>query len=92
MKKKLEKIFDEATPNELDQFSDALGAPEASGEELAAIKSKVYARLETKKKKRAPAKIWLRAGIVAACVAVVLSFVVILSLWLDDTQLHGIFP
>ena len=41
MKKKLEKIFDEATPNELDQFSDALGAPEASGEELAAIKSKV---------------------------------------------------
>ena len=52
MKKKLEKIFDEATPNELDRFSDALGAAEASGEELAAIKSKVYARLEIKKKKR----------------------------------------
>ena len=74
MKKKLNKIFDEATPNELEQFSDALGAAEASDEELAAIKSKVYARLEIKKKKRAPAKIWLRAGIVAACVAVVMSF------------------
>ena len=71
MKKKLEKIFDEATPNELEQFSDALGAAEASDEELAAIKSKVYARLEIKKKKRAPAKVWLRAGMVAACVAVV---------------------
>ncbi|MBP3369775.1 MAG: hypothetical protein J6L85_03385 [Clostridia bacterium] len=86
MKKKLNKIFDEATPNELEQFSDALGAAEASDEELAAIKSKVYARLEIKKKKRAPAKIWLRAGIVAACVAVVMSFVLILSLWLDDSD------
>lgn len=73
MKKKLKKIFDEATPNELDRFSDALGVAEASDEELAAIKSKVYARLEIKKKKRAPSKIWLRAGIVAACVAVIVS-------------------
>ena len=86
MKKKLNKIFDEATPNELEQFSDALGVSEESDEELAAIKSKVYARLEIKKKKRAPAKVWLRAGIVAACVAVVLSFVLILSLWLDDSD------
>ena len=39
MKKKLNKIFDEATPNELERFSDALGAPEASGEELANLKS-----------------------------------------------------
>ena len=75
MKKKLNKIFDEATPNELDRFSDALGAPEASGEELAAIKSKVYAHLETKKKKRAPAKIWFRVGIIAACVALVIGVI-----------------
>ena len=86
MKKKLNKIFDEATPNELDRFSDALGAPEASDEELAAIKSKVYARLETKKKKRAPAKIWLRAGIVAACVAVVVSAMMLLPLLFDDSK------
>jgi hypothetical protein len=86
MKKKLNEIFDEATPNELEQFSDALGAPEASGEELANLKSKVYARFEIKKKKRAPAKIWLRVGMIAACVAVAVSAMMLLPLLFDDSQ------
>ena len=49
MKKKLNEIFDEAKPQELDQFSDELMAPELPDEVLASLKGKVYAKTNIKK-------------------------------------------
>ena len=44
MKKKLNEIFDEAKPQELDQFSDELMAHELSEEVLASVNGKVYSK------------------------------------------------
>lgn len=49
MKKKLNEIFDEAKPQEFDQFSDELNAPELPDEVLASVKGKVYAKTKLKK-------------------------------------------
>ena len=48
MKKKLNEIFDEAKPQEFDQFSDELNAPELPDEVLASVKGKVYAKTKLK--------------------------------------------
>ena len=45
MKKKLNEIFDEAKPKELDQFSDELNAPELPDEVLASVKVLLNTRL-----------------------------------------------
>lgn len=71
MKKKLNEIFDEATPNELEAFRDNLTAPKLSEEELSSIKSKVYSKIEIKQAKKRSGALWMRAGIIAACVALV---------------------
>ncbi|MBQ5634095.1 MAG: hypothetical protein IIV11_04340, partial [Clostridia bacterium] len=71
MKKKLNEIFDEMSPSELEAFGDALSAPELEEKELAAIKERVHATLKIKKK-RSPARVWLRVGIIAACLAVII--------------------
>ena len=73
MKKKLNEIFDEISPSELEPFGENLSAPKLEDNELATIKNKVYAKLEingTKKIKRSSARLWLRVGIIAACMAV----------------------
>lgn len=84
MKKKLNEIFDEMSPSELEAFGDALSAPELEEKELAAIKERVHATLKIKKK-RSPARVWLRVGIIAACLAVVVGTMVLLPLFFDDS-------
>ena len=60
MKKKLNEIFDEAKPQEFDQFSDELNAPELPDEVLASVKGKVYAKTKLKSKKKNNGGIWMR--------------------------------
>lgn len=76
MKKKLNEIFDEAKPEELDQFSDELKAPELSPEVLASVKGKVYAKTKLKKEKKNNKNVWLRFGAIAACFLLIVSVII----------------
>ena len=79
MKKKLNELFDQATPRELDGFSDALNAPALSDETLASIKNKVYTKTKLNpepkrvQKPRTPRMIWLRVGALAACLCLIVT-------------------
>lgn len=80
MKKKLNEIFDEAKPQELDIFSDELNAPKIPDDVLASIKGKVYAK--TKLKKNNNKNLWLRFGAIAACfIAVVAATALIIPMF-----------
>ena len=83
MKKKLNEIFDEMSPSELEAFGDALSAPELEEKELAAIKERVHATLKVKKK-RSPSRVWLRVGIIAACLAVVVGVLAVMLMPKDN--------
>lgn len=89
MKKKLNEIFDEAKPQELDQFSDELKAPELSPEVLASVKGKVYTKTNLKKEKKTAKSVWLRFGTIAACFVLILSAVIVVPMLRED---HGVEP
>ena len=90
MKKKLNEIFDEAKPQELDQFSDELKAPELSPEVLASVKGKVYAKTNLKKEKKTTKSVWLRFGAIAACFLLIVSAVIVVPMLREDEP--GIIP
>lgn len=80
MKKKLNEIFDEAKPQEFDQFSDELNAPELPDEVLASVKGKVYAKTKLKSKKKNNGGIWMRVGAIAACFLLIVSAVIVVPM------------
>ena len=80
MKNKLNEIFDEAKPQELDQFSNELTAPALPDEMLASVKGKVFAKTNLKKEKKNTKSVWLRIGAVAACFVLVLSAVIVIPM------------
>ena len=90
MKKKLNEIFDEAKPQELDQFSDKLMAPELPDEVLASLKGKVYAKTNIKKEKKTNKSVWLRFGTIAACFLLIVSAVIVVPMLREDDP--GIIP
>lgn len=77
MKKKLNEIFDEAKPQELNQFSDELNAPELPNEVLASVKGKVYAKTNLKKEEKNDHSIWMRFGAIAVCLLLILSAAIV---------------
>ena len=90
MKKKLNEIFDEAKPQELDQFSDELNAPELSDEGLASVKGKVYAKTKLKKDRKNTNGIWLRFGAIAACFLLIVSIILAVPMLREDDP--GVIP
>lgn len=84
MKKKLNEIFDEAKPQEFDQFSDELNAPELPDEVLASVKGKVYAKTKLKSKKKNNGGIWMRVGAIAACFLLIVSAVIVVPMFRDS--------
>ena len=90
MKKKLNEIFDEAKPHELDQFSDELNAPKLSDEVLASLKGKVYAKTKLKSKKNNNSGIWMRFGAIAACFLLIVSAVIVVPMLREDDP--GVIP
>lgn len=81
MKKKIYEIFDEIKPEELDQFSDALNAPELPPEVLAAVKDKVYAKTGIRKEKKTAKSVWIRFGAVAACFVLIVSAIFLVPIF-----------
>ena len=90
MKKKLNEIFDEAKPQELDQLSDELNAPELPEEVLASVKGKVYAKTNLKKEMKTTKSVWLRFGAIAACFLLIVSAVIVVPMLREDDP--GIIP
>jgi hypothetical protein len=84
MKNKLNEIFDEAKPQEIDQFSDELNAPELPDEVLASVKGKVYAKTNLKKEMKTTKSVWLRFGAIAACFLLIVSAVIVVPMLRDD--------
>ena len=84
MKKKLNEIFDEAKPQEFDQFSDELNAPELPDEVLASVKGKVYAKTNLKKEVKTTKSVWLRFGAIAACFLLIVSAVIVVPMLRED--------
>ena len=84
MKKKLNEIFDEAKPQELDQFSEELNAPELPHEVLASVKGKVYAKTKLKKDNKTSKSVWLRFGAIAACFLLIVSAVIVVPMLRED--------
>lgn len=80
MKKNLNEIFDESKPQELDILTDSLNAAELPDEVLDSIKGKVYAKSGLKKAKKSKKSLWLRFGLIAACIALVLSVIAVAML------------
>ena len=73
MKKNLNELFDRATPQEMEQFSDALNAPALSNEALASVKNKVYAKTKLNRERRSVKVQWLRVGALAACLCLLVT-------------------
>lgn len=71
MKKNLYKLFDGTTPEELEPFADALGAPDLPPETLSAVKEKVYAKTGLKSVRKSRKYTWYRLGALAACLALI---------------------
>lgn len=90
MKKKLNEIFDEAKPQEFDQFSDELNAPELPNEVLASVKGKVYAKTKLKKDNKPSKSVWLRFGAIAACFLLIVSAVIVVPMLREDDP--GVIP
>ena len=90
MKKKLNEIFDEAKPQEFDQFSDELNAPELPDEVLASVKGKVYAKTNLKKEMKTTKSVWLRFGAIAACFLLIVSAVIVVPMLREDDP--GVIP
>ena len=86
MKKNLNDFFNEATPQELDQFSDELNAPKLPDEVLGSIKNKVYVKTNLTKEKKNKRSLWLRFGVIAACLVMILG-VFIFALILMSTMI-----
>ena len=80
MKKKLSDIFDQATPKELDQLSDALTAPDLPPEVLSSIKDKVYFKTGVSKRRRVSKGLWLRGGLIAACLTLMATALVLVPM------------
>ena len=90
MKKKLNEIFDEAKPQEIDQFSDELNAPELPDEVLASVKGKVYAKTKLKKENKTSKSVWLRFGAIAACFLLIVSVILAVPMLREDDP--GVIP
>ena len=90
MKKKLNEIFDEAKPQELDQFSEELNTPELSDEVLAFVKGKVYAKTKLKKDNKPSKSVWLRFGAIAACFLLIVSVILVVRMLREDDP--GVIP
>jgi len=84
MKKKLNEIFDEAKPQELDQFSDELNAPKLPDDVLASVKDKFYVKTKLKKEKKTTQNIWIRFGAIAACLLLIVSAVIVVPMVRED--------
>lgn len=84
MKKRMNEIFDEAKPEELDQFSDELNAPKLSDEVLASVKGKVYAKTSLKKEKTNNRGMWLRFGSISACFLLIISAIIAVPMLRED--------
>lgn len=80
MKKTLNELFDQAAPEELEPFADALGAPDLPPETLSAVKEKVYAKTGLKTNKKSRKKTWYRVGALAACFALIIGAVILVPL------------
>ena len=93
MKNKLNEIFDEAKPQELDQFSNELTAPALPDEMLASVKGKVFAKTNLKKENKNTKSVWLRIAAVAACLALILGAVIVVPMLRDDSpDIEPYFP
>ncbi len=98
MKKNLNEIFDEITPEELDKFSDELKAEKLSDEVMTSIKGKVYAKtniekaVKVKKEGRTPRAVWLRVGALAACFAVIIGTIALLPTLREEDPADVITP
>ena len=84
MKKNLHELFDEATPEELEPFSDTFGAPDLPPETLSSVKAKVYAKTGWKSKHKRPKMGWYRFGALAACFALVVGAIVLVPMLRKD--------
>lgn len=84
MKKTLNELFNEATPEELESFADTLDAPDLPPETLSAVKEKVYAKTGLKTGKKSPKKRWYRLGALAACFALVISAAILVPMLRKD--------
>ena len=93
MKKKLNEIFDQAKPQELDQFSNELDAPKLSLQVLASVKDKVYVKTKLKKEKKNYKSMWLRFGAIAACFVLIISAIIVAPMLKEDTlDIEPYFP
>lgn len=93
MKNKLNEIFDEAKPQELDQFSNELTAPALPDEVLASVNGKVFAKTNLKKENKNTKSVWLRVGAVAACLALILGAMIVVPMLRDDSpDIEPYFP
>lgn len=80
MKKNLYELFDGTTPEELEPFADALGAPDLPPETLSSVKEKVYAKTGLKTNKKSRKRTWYRVGALAACFALIIGAVILVPL------------
>lgn len=86
MKKKLNEIFDKATPEELDQFSDELNSPTLTDEVLISIKDKAFAKTKLRYNNKSPKTVWFRFGAIAACFALIVSAIIVVPRLIEDTM------
>ena len=91
MKKNLNEMFDGMTPEELDKLSVDLNAEELPDEVMSSIKGKVYDKtniaktVKVKKEGGTPRAVWLRAGALAACFAVIIGAIALFPNFRKDT-------
>lgn len=77
MKKSLNELLDQAAPEELEPFADALGAPDLPPETLSSVKENVYAKTGLKPSRKSRKRTWYRTGALAACLALVAGAIVL---------------
>lgn len=90
MKKNLNDILDEMTPEELDKLSAELKVEQLPDEVVSSVKEKVYAKTnienvaKTKRDSRAPRALWIRVGALAACFALIVGAIALLPTLRED--------
>lgn len=90
MKKKLNDILDEMTPEELDRLSTELNSEHLPNEVVSSIKEKVYAKTnivntaKIKSENRTPMGVWIRMGALVACFALIIGAIALLPTFRED--------
>lgn len=90
MKKTLNNIFDEANASEIDNLVKQNTVPEVSADTFSSIKNKVYAKTNLKREKKTTKSVWLRFGALTACLALIVSAIIIIPTLKEDNP--GIIP